>query len=203
MIGSFILVAMVHQVQNLNFDCPSFWFISSELTFKLNFCFWFMVTATILSDMQLTAEMLKQLDLNVIFLGGPTENRWVYKLMNTLPGIQVNKKLSNKTKQNNKQFSETLIKIFLVTYNKTSFSLGGHDYSAPGLGLLFLAPLTINNNLALIICGTDILGFRLASKYVPYISGLTLPDYCTLLLFQRLENQSSESTNQRFCVKML
>jgi hypothetical protein len=51
--------------------------------------------ATIVSDVQLTTEMLKQLDLNVIFLGGPTENRWVHKLMTTLPGIQLNKKLSN------------------------------------------------------------------------------------------------------------
>jgi hypothetical protein len=93
--------------------------------------------------------------------------------------------------------------MFLVAFNKTSFSFGGHEYSASGIGLVFLAPLTVNNNLALIVCGTDVHGFRLASKYVPYISGLTIPDYCTLLLFERLRTDRVSLPTQRLCVKTL
>jgi len=113
---------------------------------------WFIYSsgnATILSDNQLTVEDLNYLDLNVIFLGGPTENKLVSKLQNNLP----------------------------VVFNGTRFVVGGREYSSPGIGALFLAPLVVSHNLALIVCGTDSTGFKLASRYVPYISGMTIPDY--------------------------
>jgi len=98
---------------------------------------------------------------NVLVLGGPDVNRFAAKTSHDWP-IQCAGGGNSSA--------------------PVAFQVGPRHYSAPGIGTLFLAPLRppssgLPQRLALVVAGTSLEGFALASKLLPLSAGLALPDF--------------------------
>jgi hypothetical protein len=71
----------------------------------------------------------------------------------------------------------------LSTGTANAFMIGSHVLSAASAGAIYLAPSTVSQLLNLVIEGLDMDGLLLAARYLPYSTGVTIPDFCESTAF--------------------